>query len=78
MLILTRSRHHDGIGSVNALFFGGVKDKRRRKQYGVEIAFRPLADLISVMWESGESPLHKADLTVSANPRGSSRAKVDL
>ena len=42
LLILTRSRHHDGIGNVSALFVRGVKDKRRRKQYGAEIAFRPL------------------------------------
>lgn len=58
LLILTRSRHHDGIGSVSALFVGGVKDKRRRKQYGVEIAFRPLcrSDICDVgEWKKSSS-----------------------
>lgn len=34
------------------------------------------ADLISVRGKSGKSTLHKTDLTVSANPTGSSRAKA--
>ena len=30
LLILTKSRYHDGIRSVSTLFVGRVKDKRRR------------------------------------------------